>query len=71
MGLDSSSVPKLVLLLVLQNWLVSLQCVLHSHEMRKAFRELREKMKGEGQQLFKYAISTPQVVEIGLLCRIH
>lgn len=56
---------------LMRNWLVSLQYVVQSHEMGQAFRELLEKMKGEGQHLFKYAVSTPQLIEIGLLCRIH
>lgn len=55
----------------MQNWLVSLQYVVQSHEMGQAFRELLKKRKGEGQQLFKYAVSTPQLMEIVLLCRIH
>lgn len=38
---------------------------------RLAFGDLLEKMEGEGQQLVKYAVSTPQLIEIILLFRIN
>lgn len=38
---------------------------------RLAFGDLLEKVEGEGQQLVRYAVSTPQLIEIILLCRIN